>query len=163
MKTFALLLLCIGTGSFAQKMHITVISHTVDGVPFVRYAPGIALRNGNATVNCAAYGNTANCSGNESGNSIFLPAHTVEGSLNHIQMLLQLPDGRRVGVYCNDHFGSFAQSHLHTCKNPEVDELEADFSSDKVKLTWGIGLDGKKKESETYTVGKVFPSTPPTR
>jgi len=76
-------------------------------------------------------------------------------------MLLLLTDGRRVGVYCNDHI-ILMGPRIHACKNPEVDEFEADFSSgEKVKLTWGVGLDGKKKVSEDYIVGKVFPASPP--
>lgn len=152
------LLLLLTVPVTAQKMHVKVIEHSVDGKQFTRLIPGIGLSNGSATANCGAYGNTANCSATSAGNSVYLPAHTIELSMAHIQMLLLLPDGRRVGVFCNDHFGSFAQSRLHTCKNPEVAELDADFSGDKVKLTWGVGLDGKKKESETYTVGPVYPA-----
>jgi hypothetical protein len=148
MKLALILLFLSGLPAFAQKMHVKVIDHQVDGVPFTRFVPGIGLSNGSAT----AYGNAATASGS----SVYLPAHTMSGSLAHIQMLLLLPDGRRVGVYCDDHFRGLAQSRIHTCKNPEVDEFDADFSGKNVKLTWGVGLDGKKKESETYVIGKVF-------
>jgi hypothetical protein len=42
-----------------------------------------------------------------------------------------------------------------------VDELDADFSGEKVKLTWGVGIDVKKKEFEGYTVGKIYQARPP--
>lgn len=155
------LLLLLAVPACAQKMHVKVIKHAVDGVPFTRVVPGFGLNNGNATANCTAYGSTANCAANSSGSSIYLPAHTVEGSLTRIQMLLLLPDGRRVGIYCNDHFGGFAQAHLHTCKNPEADDLDADFSGDKVKLKWVVGIDGKKTESQIYLIDRVFPPIAP--
>lgn len=124
----------------------------------MRTIPGIGLGNANVNANCATYGNLANCSGAASDNSVYLPAHTQELTLAHIQMLLLLPDGRRVGVYCNDHPPKGRPLQIHVCKNPEVDEFEANFSGEKVKLTWGVGLDGQKKESETYIVGPVYPA-----
>jgi hypothetical protein len=162
MKILAVLVVClpIAAPTFAQKMHVKVLTHTVDGTSVVRFVPGIGISNGAANANCAAYGNSANCSGTAAGSSIYVPAHTQDLTLSHIQMLLLLPDGRRVGVSCNDHAVGLAKARIHACKNPEVDEFESDFSGDKVKLTWGVGLDGKKKESETYIVGPVFPAKP---
>ena len=138
----------------AQKLHVKVARHSVDGVPFTAYLPGFGMNNGNAT----AAGTSTTASATSSGSSVYLPAHTVSGVLAHIEMTLMLPDGRSVEVTCDDHFGKFAQSRRYNCKNPIADELDADFSGDKVKLTWGVGLDGKKKESETYFVGKVMPT-----
>jgi len=158
-KFLAVMLLCVPVA--AQKMHVKVAAQTIDGVPFTRYVPGIGLNNGNASANCAVYGNTANCSGSSTGSSIYLPSHTVSGSLRHVEMLLLLPDGRSTVVYCNDHLWGLTQAHLAACKNPEVDGVDADFSGDKVKLTWGVGLDGKKKESQTFIIGKVFPAPIP--
>jgi hypothetical protein len=150
-----LLLLCVP--AVAQKMHVKVIEHSVDGRQFTQMIPGFGMSNGNAVANCATYGNAANCSATSNGNSVYMPAHTVQVSMAHIQMLLLLPDGRRVGVYCNDHVIMLGP-RVRACKNPEVNEFEADFSGEKVKLTWGVGLDGKKKISETYMVGPVYPA-----
>lgn len=151
-------LLLLSSAAFGQKMTVKVLKHSVDGKSVTRIVPGIGINSGNANANCGAYGSSINCSGSSSGNSIFLPAHTQEMTLNHIEMLLLLPDGRRAGVYCNDHGVGLDKHRIHYCKNPEVDEFEADFSGAKVKLTWGVGLDGKKKESDTYIVGRVFPA-----
>jgi hypothetical protein len=156
MKTLVLLLLCLP--ACAQKMHVKVVAHTVDGRSVMRVIPGMTLNNGNANANCGSYGNSVNCSGTTSGNSVSLPSRTQETTLAHIQMLLLLPDGRRVGVYCNDKDVGLLQQRIHACKNPETDELEANFSGKNVKLTWGVGLDGKKKESQTYIVGPVYPA-----
>jgi hypothetical protein len=153
-----LMMLCVP--AFAQKMHVKVVEHTIDGTPYTRVVPGIGLSNGNATANCGAYGSGANCSATSNGNSIYLPPQAVSGMMAHIQILLLLPDGRRVGVYCNDRVIMLGP-RTRPCKNPLVDEFEADFSGKNVKLTWGVGLDGKEKESETYTVGPVYPAPTP--
>jgi len=146
----------------AQKLHVKMLTHTVDGQSQTRVTPGVTINNGNADANCAAYGSSANCSATASGTSIAIPAHTEEFTLAHIHMLLLLPDGRRVGVYCNEHTKLMqpiaGPRRIQVCKIPEVDESEADFSGEKVKLTWGVGLDGKKKVSESYLVGPVYPA-----
>ena len=131
MKTAALLLLCC-LPAFAQKMHVKVLTHTVDGRSYTRTFPGLGSSKGNANANCGVYGNSANCSGAASGNSISVPAHTQGETLAHIQMLLLLPDGRRVGVYCNDKDVGELRVRIHACKNPETDEMEADFSGKNV-------------------------------
>jgi hypothetical protein len=157
------LIFLVSLPAAAQKLHVKVLAHTVDGKSVMRVVPGVNLSSGNANANCAAYGNSANCSSGASGNTVSIPARTQEVTMAHIQMLLLLPDGRRVGVYCNDHARPGAPLYTHYCKNPEVDEFEANFSGDKVKLTWGVGLDGKKKVSEAYVVGPVYPApTEPT-
>jgi len=146
-------------------MHVKVLEHRINGAAYTRVVPGIGLSNGNATANCGANGSVANCSATSNGTSIYLPPQVVSGMLEHIEMLLLLPDGRRVGVYCNDRTKLMqpltGPRRIQACKNPEVDELEADFSGKNVKLTWGVGLDGKKKESETYIVGPVYPAPTP--
>ena len=152
------LLLLLSFPAVAQKLHVKVLTHTVDGRSVMRVLPGISVSNGNANANCAAYGNSANCAASASGNTTSIPARSQEIMMAHIQMLLLLPDGRRVSVYCNDHSLPGSPLWLHYCKNPEVDEFEANFSGGKVRLTWGIGLDGKKKVSETYIVGPVYPA-----
>src|ERR1700748_341869 len=144
MKTLVVLLLCC-LPTYAQKMHVKVLTHTVDGRNYTRVVPGAVVGSGNANSNCGSYGNSVNCSAEGSGNSVSLPAHTQGETLAHIQMMLLLPDGRRVGVYCNDKDVGELRVRIHACKNPETDELEADFSGKNVKLTWGVGLDGKKK------------------
>ena len=121
----SLLLLCY-LPAFGQKMRVKLLMKTVDGKTYTRVVPGIGSSNSNANVNCGGY---AGCSGTASGSSVYMPAHTQEVDLNHTEMLLLLPDGRRVGVYCNDH--TVGLTRFHNCKKPEVDEFEADFSGPK--------------------------------
>jgi hypothetical protein len=97
MKMLAVLLLCLP--SAAQKIHVKVVSHTVNAQSYTRLVPGIGLASGNANANCIG----GNCNASSFGNSIYLPAHTMSRTFNHIEMLLLLPDGRRVEVFCYDH------------------------------------------------------------
>jgi hypothetical protein len=156
MKALLLLLICVP--AVAQKLHVKVLEHSVNGTPFTKFVPGVSYSNGTTQANVNSYGNTATGTATSSGTSIYTPPHTVQVVVGHVDMVLLLPDGRRVAVSCDDHFWGLTQAHQHYCKNPEVDEFEADFSGDKVKLKWGIGIDGKKTESETYRVGKVYPA-----
>lgn len=43
-----------------------------------------------------------------------------------------------------------------SCRQPLVNEIEADFHGDKAKLEWVVSLDGKRKDSETYKIIAVL-------
>jgi len=154
MKTLLLALLLLSSCAFGQKLHVKIISHRIAGQEYSRYVPGIGFNNGNATANCGAYGNNVNCSGAASGHSIYMPAHVVNDYVRDIDMVLLLPDGRKAFVGCQDRLRT-AWKRPHLCKNPTADEAEADFSGEKVKLKWGVGIDGKKTKSETFTIYSV--------
>jgi hypothetical protein len=141
----------------AQKMSVRIVSHRIGGQEYSRYVPGVALNNGNATANCGAYGNTANCSGSANGSSVYVPAHVVTGYIKDIDMVLLLPDGRKVHVGCEDRLRTMWKGP-HYCKNPTTDDAEADFSGREVKLKWVVGIDGKKKDSETFIIYGVTPA-----
>jgi hypothetical protein len=143
MKTLALLLLLCAP-AFAEKMAVKVIAHSIDGKEYTRVVPGFAAGDGNALAN------------SYSTSSIYAPARAVQDSLTDIVMTLLLPDGRKIFVGCEDH--SRGLSKRHNCKNPTTDTLEADFSGDNVKLRWAADIDGKKKDSETFTILKILPA-----
>jgi hypothetical protein len=160
MKVIAVLLLsALSVPVLAEKMTVKVINHHVGQNEYTNFVPAMTLGNGNATANCGSYGNNVNCAGSSSGTTIYAPSHTIQGYLTVIVMTLLLPDGRKVDVGCQDHFWGLTKANRHNCKNPTVDDLEANFSGDKVKLTWVAGIDGKKKDSETFIILKVFPAS----
>jgi len=37
-----------------------------------------------------------------------------------------------------------------------VNNIEAEFDGDKAKLKWSVSIDGKKMQSETYTILAVL-------
>jgi len=145
MKTLALLLL-LCFPAFAEKMNVKVVEHTVGGTDYTRLVPGVALGNDSASA------------GSYSTSSVYVPSHSVQDSLTDILMTLLLPDGRRVLVGCEDHFGGLTKANRHNCRNPTADDLQANFSGDKVKLSWVAAIGGKKKDSETFMILKILPS-----
>jgi hypothetical protein len=155
MKFISLLLLAALTSSaLAEKMNVKVIKHSVGGAEFTK--TDFSTGNGSASGNCATYGSGANCFGSSS-NTLYVPPPTGQGSLNDIVITLLLPDGRKVDVGCEDHVGGLTKANRHDCKNPTVDNLEANFSGSKVKLTWVAGFDGKK-ESQIFIILQVLPA-----
>jgi hypothetical protein len=146
MKTLALLLfLC--SPAFAEKVNVKVVEHTVGGTEYTQPLPDVSLGNGSESAD------------SYSTSSVYVPPpHSVQNSLTDILMTLLLPDGRRVLVGCEDHLSGLTKANRHNCKNPTADELEANFSGDKVKLSWVAGFGGKKKDSETFMIVKVLPS-----
>ena len=41
---------------------------------------------------------------------------------------------------------------------PLVDDIDVEFKGKNAKLYWVVSLDGKKTESETYTILAVLPA-----
>ena len=68
---------------------------------------------------------------------------------------LLLPDGRIAVVNCDikfaEHFAGAAGNHRN-CRQPVVDNIQADFHGGNAKLEWVVSLDEKKTQSETYKV-----------
>ncbi len=42
---------------------------------------------------------------------------------------------------------------------PLIDVIQADFKGKNAKLIWPVSLDGKKTESETYTILGILPAS----
>jgi hypothetical protein len=145
MKTLALLLLLCST-ALAEKVNVKVVEHTVGGTEYTQPVPAVSSRDGSESAD------------SYSTSWVYVPPHSVQNSLTDILMTLLLPDGRRVLVGCEDHLSGLTKANRHNCKNPTADELEANFSGDKVKLSWVAVLGGKKKDSETFLIVKVLPS-----
>jgi hypothetical protein len=68
---------------------------------------------------------------------------------------LLLLGGRIAVVNCDskfaEHFAGAAGNHRN-CRQPVVDNIQADFRGGNAKLEWVVSLDGKKTQSETYKV-----------
>jgi len=85
-------------------------------------------------------------------------------SVTGATLSLLLPDGRIAVVNCAskfaEHFAGPAGNH-RSCRIPIVDDLQANFNGKNSKLEWPVSLDGKKLQSETYTILAVLPAPPP--
>lgn len=158
MKTIlCLLLLC--SFAFAEKLNVKVIDHHVGEPGHTDFVPGSTSGKTNTSGDCGAYVSSASCSSSASGDSLYAPVHEIQGSLTDIIMTLLLPDGRKVIVGCEDHLRGFAKGNRHNCNNPMGDDLVANFSGNKAKLTWPVGFDGKM-ESETFIILQTLPASP---
>ena len=40
---------------------------------------------------------------------------------------------------------------------PPVDDVTAEFDGDQAKLIWPVSIDGRKTQSETYTILNIVP------
>jgi hypothetical protein len=143
----------LASPAFAEKMNVRVLRHTVGDTDYTKIPD-----DGSSFANCDAYASTANCRGSSSTSTVSSPPQTAAGSLTDVLMTLLLPDGRTIDVGCEDHLRGLTNAHRHNCKNPTTNDLEANFSGDKVKLTWVAEIGGKKKDSGRFTIIRIVPA-----
>lgn len=123
---------------------------------------------GYSTYGYSTYGNStsnANCSASSTTNGSITPPRDVSYSVTGATFSLLLPDGRIAVVNCVSKnqikaasavmllggMGALA-GHIRSCRMPLVDDIQADFKGKNAKLKWPVSVDGKKFESETYTI-----------
>jgi hypothetical protein len=54
-----------------------------------------------------------------------------------------------------EHFAGPVGNH-RSCRMPMIDDVNVEFKRKNAKIFWPISLDGKKLESETYTILAVL-------
>jgi hypothetical protein len=150
-----LLLLACPVSSLAQKLNVKIIDRQDHDTDYSYVVPGHVFANSTANVNCNGDANNVNCNGSSTTSGIGTPAYEVPFHVRGATFSLQLPDGRIAVVNCDskfaEHFAGPRGNH-RDCREPIVDNIQADFHGDKAKLIWVVSLDGKKTESETYKV-----------
>ena len=139
----------------AQKYAVKIVDRQEHDNNYNYFVPGYSSSYTNANANCNGDGSTVNCNGTGTTNTISTPAQHGSFSVRGATFSLLLPDGRIAVVNCDikfaEHFAGAAGNHRN-CRQPLVDNIEADFHGDNAKLEWVVSLDGKKKQSETYKV-----------
>ncbi|HUZ97468.1 MAG TPA: hypothetical protein VMU57_21390 [Edaphobacter sp.] len=143
-----------------QNMDVKIIQRQSAETTYNYVVAGYSSSTSNGSVNCNAYGNTANCSGSSTTQGYTAPAREVSFNVIGATYSLLLPDGRVVIVNCVSKFQermAGAAGNHRSCRMPLVDEIQADFKGKKAKLSWVVSLDGKKRESETYSILAVLP------
>jgi len=147
-----LLLVCAIPAS-TQKLSVKIIDRQEHDNNYNYFVPGYSYTNANASVNCNGGDNYTNCSGTGTSNAVGTPAHHGSFSARGATFSLQLPDGRIAVVNCDikfaEHFAGAAGNHRN-CRQPIVDNIQADVHGGSAKLEWVVSLDGKKTQSETY-------------
>ena len=152
---FAILMLLCPLSVFGQKLNVKIVDRQEHDSKYSYSVPGYSSSNTNAYANCNGYGSSVNCNGTATTNTFGTPAQHGSFSVRGATFSLLLPDGRIAVVNCDikfaEHFAGAAGNHRN-CRQPIVDDVQADFHGDSAKLEWVVSLDGKKKQSETYKV-----------
>jgi hypothetical protein len=150
----ALVLVCAIPAS-AQKLAVKIIDRQEHDSDYTYFVPGHSHSNTNAYANCNGGGMNVNCSGTSTTSTTSTPAQHGSFSVRGATFSLLLPDGRIAIVNCDikfaEHFEGAVGNH-RDCRQPVVDNIQADFHGGNAKLEWVVSLDGKKTRSETYKV-----------
>lgn len=151
---FGLILVCAIPAS-AQKLSVKIIDRQERDSSYTYFVPGHSYSNTNANANCNGDGTNVNCYGTSTTNTTSTPAQHGSFSVRGATFSLLLPDGRIAVVNCDikyaEHVAGAAGNHRN-CRQPVVDNIQADFHGGNAKLEWVVSLDGKKTQSETYKV-----------
>lgn len=153
------LFICAAT-AFGQKMNVTIVQRHDSTTTYDYVVAGHYYGTSNGSTDCDAYGNNADCYGSTTTSGYTVPGHEVSFSVSGATYSLLLPDGRIVVVNCVSKFAErFAgvEGNHRSCRMPIVNDIQAEFKGKKAKLSWPVSLDGKKKESETYTILGILP------
>jgi len=149
------LILAFNISAFAQKFPVKIIDRHDNETDYTYFVPGHFSSQSDSYANCNGTDYTVNCNGTTTTNGTSTPAHQVSYHVRGATFSLQLPDGRVAVVNCEskfkERFAGPAGNH-RSCRQPLVEDIQADFQGDKAKLEWVVSLDGKKKQSETYKV-----------
>jgi hypothetical protein len=131
----------------AQKIEVSVLYRQESDVLYHAVVPGYSGPNADVTGACTLDPDPANCPD---------PSQTkseVATPLIGTTLSLGLPDGRIAVVNCIDrHSAKGNYVNRHTCGMPLTQRAEAEFTGENAKLSWIVGADRQKIESETYRV-----------
>lgn len=140
---------------FAQRLDVKIVDRQSNETDYTYIVPGHFTSQSDSSANCNGNDSYVNCNGSTTTNGYSMPARQVSYHVRGATFTLQLPDGRLAVVNCEskfaEHFAGPAGNH-RSCRQPLVDDVQADFHGGKAKLEWVVSLDGKKLQSETYTV-----------
>jgi hypothetical protein len=145
-------------------MDVKVVNRQQNETAYNYVVPGSFTSSTRGGENCSVQtygtGGNVNCSNTSSTTGYATPAHAVSFSVTGATFILEPPDGRAAVVNCTskfaEHFAGREGNH-RSCRAPLVDDIQAEFKGKNAKLFWVVSLDGKKVDSETYTILAVLP------
>ncbi len=145
----------------STRVSVKVVNRKDTDTDYSYQIPGHATSSSDINSNCLGSGSDVNCSGSGQINTVITAPRSVYMHLTGATFTLLLTDGRMAVVNCESKFQErFAglNGNRRSCRVPLVDDLQAEFKGNGVKLFWPVSLDGKKVESETYKVLAVVPA-----
>lgn len=143
---------CVGSVS-AQKLDATVLYRQNSDSGYSALIPGYSNP---TSPDCAAdVGNPAcyNATQVTEGGSAPTPvSYNVIGTT----LSLLLPDGRVAVLNCINKYSSRGNYISRGCGMPLVEHVQAEFKGKSARLEWPVGSEGRKTESEKYTIVAVL-------
>jgi len=131
----------------AQKIEASVLYRQASDVAYHAVIPGYSGPNADITGACTLDPDPANCPSPSSSSGE--PTYTLIGTT----LSLGLPDGRIALVNCIDrHSAKGNYINRQSCGMPLGERVDVEFTGHSAKLTWLVGPEGKKAESQTYKV-----------
>jgi hypothetical protein len=128
-------------------MNVRIINRTDREHELHRQVGGQVNTTTQGTASC--YSGTCNGSSTTAGN--ISAARILTYDVSGATLSLLLPDGRVAVVNCDSKM-QFIGPRYRSCRVPMADHVQAEFKGKNAKLSWPVSIDGKKMESETYTV-----------
>lgn len=144
----------------AQKMDARVIDRRSSDSAYNYHVPTHAASATSATADCHASSSSssssANCSDSAAADdsASSSPTYLLTGTT----LSLLLPGDRIAIVNCvSKSMFKIDYVNRRSCRIPETDALQTDFSAKSVKLKWAENLDARKLKSETYRLVAILP------
>jgi len=133
----------------AQKVEASVLYRQDSDNRYIAVVPGYSGPASDVTGACLLDPDPANCPMVDANGTNGTPNYMLVGTT----LSLLLPDGRVAVVNCQNRYSAKGTYiNRRSCGMPMVQHVEADFNGPIAKLTWAVGTEGKKTESETYKV-----------
>jgi hypothetical protein len=139
----AAVILSCSASLFAQRLDVKIVDRQSNETDYTYIVPGHFTSQSNSSANCNGNDSYVNCNGSTTTNGYNTPARQVSYHVRGATFTLQLPDGRLAVVNCEskfaERFAGPAGNH-RSCRQPLVDDVQADFHGDKAKLECGVIL-----------------------
>jgi hypothetical protein len=147
----------------AQSFSVKIVKRQTGGTAYTYEVSGRLASTARDGSGCygTAYGSFANvnCNALATTNTETTASQVMSFQSIGATYSLLLPDGRTVVVNCvskfEEHFAG-PKGNRRSCRTPPVDDIQADFKGKNAKLSWPVSPDGKKTNSETYTILMVL-------
>ena len=136
-----IIVLSAAAPAFGQNLAVKIINREDNETQYTYVVAGYSSSNSNTNVNCSDTGSNVNCNGSTHTTGTSTPGHEVTFSVRGATYSLLLPDGRVAVVNCESKFAEHMagrSGNKRSCRMPIVDDIQADFSGDKAKLSWPV-------------------------
>ncbi len=141
----------------ALETKVTVLQSLNTTQTYQWFRPGYASSNctGRATAN--ASGSSVSANGSLDCEAYLRPPTSGTTRFTGHVLYLQLSDYRVIVVSCDRKVTwTDWNSMWRDCRLPQCTTCDATISGNKVKLSWPVSLDGRKKKGETYKIESVL-------